>query len=309
MDSRTLKQLTTIITSGSLTRAAERLGVTQPTLTRAMQGLEDRVGEAVLERSRHGVKPTTIGSRLAEIGSRIIEEETHAEDILRQWQHGFSYEVRIGVGPMLQSAVMNGFIDSYPRKINHILHFKTGSASHLIPELHRGLLDLLLAPAFLDVEQSDLLRESVFRDEVRVFAGRKNRFYGHKKLIDPKDLQAENWLRSGAGSGLIDPGETPETIAQPSMIMTGAIQMVTHLLRTNDVMVRMPVRLMLSSGAAEPDNVLNVKGEFARRDIAIWSTPEAMNQKAVRQVHNHLRSYFGDLDETSPMFGVRPFSS
>ena len=84
MDSRTLKQLATIIGSGSLTRAAERLAVTQPTLTRSIQALEDRVGEAVLERSRYGVRPTAIGLRLAEIGNRILEEENQASEVLQK---------------------------------------------------------------------------------------------------------------------------------------------------------------------------------------------------------------------------------
>ncbi|MFC6673437.1 LysR family transcriptional regulator [Marinobacterium aestuariivivens] len=44
MDPRLLKQLAVIVKHGSLSRAAERLNVTQPTLTRAIQTIEHKVG-------------------------------------------------------------------------------------------------------------------------------------------------------------------------------------------------------------------------------------------------------------------------
>lgn len=278
--------------------------MTQPTLTRNIQALEDRVGEAVLERSRYGVKPTAIGTRLGEVGKRILEEESQAEEVLQQWKHGYVYEVRIGVGPIMQSAIMNDFIDSYPRNRNHVLHFKTGSANHLIPELERGSLDILLAPSALDLDQSSLIRETVFRDEVRVFAGKKSRLYGSSEQIDPKELQNENWMLSGAAAGFIDPRSSANALTQPDIILTGAIQMVAHLLEKRDVLVRMPVRMMIAAGFAQPEGILNVSGEIAKRDIAIWTSPRAMDQRAVQQVHNHLKDHFIKLNDECPMFGV-----
>ncbi|MCH1516400.1 MAG: LysR family transcriptional regulator, partial [Alphaproteobacteria bacterium] len=55
MDPRHLSQLATIIELGSVTRAAERLNVTQPTLSRTIRIIEDKVGGAVLRRDRYGV--------------------------------------------------------------------------------------------------------------------------------------------------------------------------------------------------------------------------------------------------------------
>ena len=295
-----LAQLATIVNSGSLTRAAERLGVTQPTLTRNVKALEDRVGEPVLERSRHGVAPTEIGARLADVGNRIIEEAARADEIVRQWRQGFSYEVRIGVGPMLQAAVMNRFVETYPRGRKHVVHFKTGPASLLIPELQRGNIDLLLAPAFLDLEQSQLVRETVFDDEVRIMVGTKSRYYGETRVMSIGELKNENWLLSGAGAGLFEPRNHTGIDRQPEMIFTGAIGMVAHMLHTSDVVVRMPIRLMIMSGLITAANVLDVRGEATRRDIAIWSTHKALNQPAVREARERLRDYFAELNEMEP---------
>lgn len=300
MNNLWLEQLATIVTTGSMTRAAEHLGVTQPTLTRAMQALEDRVGEPVLTRSRHGVRPTEIGTRLAQIGNRLIEEANQADEVVRQWRQGYSYEVRVGVGPLLEHSVMNRFVETYPRNERHVLHFKTGSAIYLMPELQRGSLDLLLAPAFLDLEQSTLKRENVFYDHVCVLAGRRSRFYGSKSEVPLAELDNENWLLSGASAGLFDPQRRNEMPVRAGFIFTGAIELVAHMLRTSDVVVRMPVRLMLLAGAATRDNVLRVPGETARRDIAIWSSEAALAQPSVRKVRDQLRDYFADLDTALP---------
>ena len=304
MDSRTLKQLATIIGSGSLTRAAERLAVTQPTLTRSIQALEDRVGEAVLERSRYGVRPTAIGLRLAEIGNRILEEENQASEVLQKWKHGYNYEVRVGVGPLLQSHIMNGFLNEIDPPKNYSLHFKSGSASQLIPELQRGSLDILLAPSFLDLDQSQLKREVIFHDELRVFAGKKSRYFGYKGLIQPKDLLEENWIVSGADAGFYNPGLPSNSVIQASMTFTGAIGMVVHLLDTRDVLLRMPVRAMILAKFAKPGSILSVNEQVSKRDISLWTTEHAMNERAVQIVEKQLKEYFQRLDCETEMFGV-----
>lgn len=304
MDSRLLRQLATIVNSGSMTRAAERLDVTQPTLTRNIRALEDRVGEPVLERTRYGVTPTEIGARLADVGNRIIEETARADEIVRQWRQGFSYEVTIGVGPMLQYSIMNRFVENYPRGRKHVVHFKTGSAALLLPDLQRGNIDLLLAPAFLDMEQSLLLRESVFDDEVRVMVGVKSRFHGLTREVAIGELKNENWLLSGASAGLFEPRNNAGHSGQPDMIFTGAIEMVAHMLHTSDAVVRMPIRLMIMSGLVTPAYILNVPGEAMRRDIAIWSTQKALAQPAVREARDRLRGYFAELNAMEPRIGA-----
>ncbi|MAI17018.1 MAG: hypothetical protein CMP94_06540, partial [Gammaproteobacteria bacterium] len=61
---RSRDQLATIIELGSVTRTAERLNLTQPTLSRTLWIIEDKVGGAVLRRDRYGVTRTDKGSAI-----------------------------------------------------------------------------------------------------------------------------------------------------------------------------------------------------------------------------------------------------
>jgi hypothetical protein len=61
-----------ILEEGSLRRAAERLHVSQPSLTRQMQLLEHDLGGRVLERTSAGVRPTNEGLALAEKARALL---------------------------------------------------------------------------------------------------------------------------------------------------------------------------------------------------------------------------------------------
>src|SRR3954454_13448830 len=61
---------------GNLTHAANRPGVSQPSLTLAMQRLEQSVGTGLFIRSRQGVKLTKAGDRL------LLE----ARKLMSQWE-------------------------------------------------------------------------------------------------------------------------------------------------------------------------------------------------------------------------------
>lgn len=68
--------------AGSLGRAALRLNVSQPALTKRLQSLERLVGVQLLERSPRGVKLTPPGRRLYEAARRLLEQATEVEDVM-----------------------------------------------------------------------------------------------------------------------------------------------------------------------------------------------------------------------------------
>src|SRR6266404_5704242 len=59
---------------GNLTHAANRLGVSQPSLTLAMQRLEQSVGTGLFIRSRQGVKLTKAGDRLLLEARKLVSQ-------------------------------------------------------------------------------------------------------------------------------------------------------------------------------------------------------------------------------------------
>jgi DNA-binding transcriptional LysR family regulator len=59
---RDLEVLMTVVETGSMGKAARRLGISQPGVSKAIVELEDALGVRLLDRSRRGVAPTPYGS-------------------------------------------------------------------------------------------------------------------------------------------------------------------------------------------------------------------------------------------------------
>ena len=71
MDLTLLRSLLTVVDSGAITKAAERLGLTQPALSRRIRSLEAQLGATLLERTRKGTSLTAVG-RLVEAEARVL---------------------------------------------------------------------------------------------------------------------------------------------------------------------------------------------------------------------------------------------
>lgn len=83
IDQARLYRLRVVIDEKNLSRAAKRLGLTQPTLSSSIAQLERDVGVKLLDRGRHGAFPTAFGSALYD-RSKVIEAELKraSQDIL-----------------------------------------------------------------------------------------------------------------------------------------------------------------------------------------------------------------------------------
>ncbi|WP_455924775.1 LysR family transcriptional regulator [Pseudomonas putida] len=91
-----LRTLVTIADLGSFAEAARTLNLAPPTVSLHIAELEERVGGALLSRTRGRVLPTAIGETLVERGRRLLLDAQQAlEDVQRQVQ-GLAGRVRLG---------------------------------------------------------------------------------------------------------------------------------------------------------------------------------------------------------------------
>ncbi len=91
-----IRALLTVIEEGSVNRAAVRLRITQPALSRQMKALEELIGGRLLERESSGVKPTGLGHAMVKSMQPLLETYDAAMANLRQQARGESSELRVG---------------------------------------------------------------------------------------------------------------------------------------------------------------------------------------------------------------------
>jgi DNA-binding transcriptional LysR family regulator len=116
MDLNAVEMFVNVVQTGSLSAAAQRLGIPLPTLSRRMRELERQLHVQLLERSVRGTKLTDAGTRLYEHASRGIEALSDAREAVLSSQVQLEGILRLSLPPSFEPwwAVLDAFQARYP---------------------------------------------------------------------------------------------------------------------------------------------------------------------------------------------------
>jgi DNA-binding transcriptional LysR family regulator len=113
IDLRRLRAFVAVAEEGHVTRAAERLGMQQPPLTRLLQGLETELGVRLLHRMPRGVRPTEAGMALLAEARALLERAGGVAEVVHRAARG--EQGRLAVG-FTSSAALHPLIPSVFRR-------------------------------------------------------------------------------------------------------------------------------------------------------------------------------------------------
>ncbi|WLE63024.1 LysR substrate-binding domain-containing protein [Burkholderia plantarii] len=167
MDIRQLKYFVAIVDCGSLSKAAERLCVAQPSLSQQVAGLETELKARLLLRSHQGVKPTEAGRALY----------LRARDVLRQVaqiplavQVGGAEAGEVAIGLPTSVAVVFA-MPLYRHVRRHFpgirLHIVEGMSGHLAELMANGRLDMAIL--FREAETRGVSVRPLFEENLYAF--------------------------------------------------------------------------------------------------------------------------------------------
>ena len=251
------------------------LHVTQPTLSRTIKQLEDRVGAPVLKRGRYGVTPTSIGEMLAQQGRSIRASMVEAQSGVREWKSGLDQELRVGVGAMVAVALLPRFLEEALRNgWDSRLRFRTEAPTKLIESLEAGEIDLALAPAELYFSNQALMQKPAFSDTVGVYAARQHPL-ARKQKVQIAELSGYDWLGIGALSRFRGTtGEILETIGasgiRTKIEFSGNVDTPVELLRTGRWLGLIPDFLKPFLPGADDLARISLPRALPSRDVAFW---------------------------------------
>src|SRR5215213_6657476 len=91
-----LHVLMTVVQAGSMGKAAQRLNITQPAISRSIAELEHAFGVRLLDRHRQGVEPTEYGRALLDCGAAVFDDLRQGVKNIEFLADPTAGEVRIG---------------------------------------------------------------------------------------------------------------------------------------------------------------------------------------------------------------------
>ncbi len=152
MEIRVLRYFLTVAREGSITRAANFLHLTQPTLSRQLQDLEKELGQKLFVRGSHNISLTPEGMILRKRAEEIVDMVDKTESVFRSISDTVSGDVYIGGGETESmkyiAEVVKNMQDEYPAIKYHLY---SGNAEDVTERLDKGLLDfgILIQPTDL----------------------------------------------------------------------------------------------------------------------------------------------------------------
>ncbi len=165
MELHQLKYFCAIVRSGSFTRAAEQLGITQPSLSQQIRVLEKSVGAPLFERLARSVRLTTHGETLSKSAPDILQRVAEAEASLASLQEGVGGRLRVGVIPTIMPYLIAPRVKAFLEKFPDVdLQFTEDTTSQLIEQVKAGDLDIVVAG--LPIRNPDIVCSELFRERL-----------------------------------------------------------------------------------------------------------------------------------------------
>ena len=286
-----------------MAKAAERLRVTQPTLSRIVKTLEEQAGAPLLHRERYGVEPTELGASLARKGRQISQQISQAGDIVGHWKRGLTGEIKLGVGPMLAMSVMGDFFTkAFYQDWPYAIQVNTGFAASLIDALTNEEIDAAIIPAKLNMRSKQLVQYPLFPDRVSVYGSHQHPLTKSSRPVTSNELQGHSWIETGFISGLFK--TTPEMLTDvgiayqtPRLKFSGDLLMAMNVVTNSDALCILPEALV--SMFKFPTGLAKIETSFQlpKRDVAFWTTQRMADRPQIIHFRERLSEY---LTETMP---------
>lgn len=168
----------------NLSRAAERLGISQPSLTLAIQRLEHSIGTSVFVRSKKGVTLTQAGKQLLSHSRNLLESwesvKSRALASTSTVQGSFSLGCHPSVALYTLRHFMPELMENYPDVEIKLVH---DLSRNITESVIRMALDLGIVVN--PVKHPDLVIRKLFTDEVTMWVGK-----GERPTQDPRSGEA-----------------------------------------------------------------------------------------------------------------------
>lgn len=178
-------------------RAAEACFVTQPTLSMQIQKLEDELGVLLFDRSKHPVRPTSIGEKLIAQARMVVNESERMKQILQESKNQLEGPFKLGVIPTVASSLIPRFIGKFHKKYPKIqLQVQELRTDTILEKLRRDELDAAILATPLD--EKGIIEQPLYYEPFMGFVPDNHRL-SKEAFITNSELDANDILLLNEG--------------------------------------------------------------------------------------------------------------
>jgi DNA-binding transcriptional LysR family regulator len=260
---RDLHILLAVAQAGSMSRAADRLAVSHPVVSKTIADLEHALGVRLLDRTAQGTEPTVYGRALLGCSTVVFDELRRGVQEIAFLSDPHVGELRVGsASPYVEGllpAVVERLAARYPRIAFQITET---DAVALCGMLRERKFDLVLGRVPKSVFGDDLASEFLFDDQIHVVAGLDSP-WARRRRLTLAELRDQPWLMPESDNiamALISEGFRAAGLTPPApQVITNSVTLRIRLVEGGRFIAALPDSALRYGNAGARIKVLPVR--------------------------------------------------
>jgi LysR family pca operon transcriptional activator len=186
---RLLRVVATVAAQGSLLKAADVLGLTQPALTKSLREIEDLVGVRLFDRHARGVQPNEYGVILVDAAQKILNILSEVETGFDRIDNRVGGTVFVGALPTAAAGVIPGVMRQlHLSNLQIMLRVVEGRSNELSAALALGDIDVVVGRLYSSLDEVSQFERIALYDEPMSFIVGNQHPLAAREQVDIADL-------------------------------------------------------------------------------------------------------------------------
>lgn len=308
MDVRQLRYFAAVVDAGSLSKAALKLSISQPSLSQQIAEMEDDLGVPLLLRSWSGISPTEAGLSMYRHARTILKQIEQMRDDVKRGEHSLTGQVAVGLPTSVASVLAVPLFDriraTYPGIQLQIFESMSG---YLGEQLANGRLDMAIL--FRETETRGIAVLPLFNEILYV--------HGAPWIGDPAAASVPLSLLSGVPMVLPGKSNGLRLMIERAFAATGlelnvvadidSLPTMLELARRGSVATVLSGLLALNNKSGMPARYIT--GPTIERSVALCSLNSVPQTAAARAVQNCIEEISKEISASLPPLPLPPSPS
>jgi LysR family hydrogen peroxide-inducible transcriptional activator len=273
----------------NFTRAAQKVFVTQPTLSMQIQKLEEELDVQIFDRTKKPIQLTETGQKIVQQARNIVNESDRIKDIVDQ-QKGFVGGIfKLGVIPTVMPTLLPMFINNFIKKYPKVkLKIEELNTEAIIERLREGHLDAAIAATPLELPG---IKENVLYYEPFVgYIPNTHRLHNNEK-IEINDLDIDDMLLLEDGhcfkDGILNLCKSSRNYDEDHFqLESGSFETLIKLANEGLGMTLLPYLHTLDIKDAEKKNLRMFKDPVPAREVSLIYNRSELKMQIIEAIRS-----------------------
>ncbi|HET8855466.1 MAG TPA: LysR substrate-binding domain-containing protein [Salinimicrobium sp.] len=275
----------------NFTRAAQKVFVTQPTLSMQIQKLEDELDVQIFDRKKKPIELTEAGKKIVQQARNIVVESDRIQDIVDQ-QKGFVGGLfRLGIIPTVMPTLLPMFLNNFIRKYPKVkLKIEELHTEAMVEKLREGHLDAGIAATPL--EMANIREQPLYYEPFVGYIPGEHRLHSEKN-IQVKDLDIDDILLLEDGhcfkDGILNLCQTSRPIKDDHFqLESGSFETMIKLSNEGLGMTLLPYLHTLELKEHEKKNLRMFSEPVPAREVSLIYNKSELKMQIIGAIENSI---------------------